>query len=219
MNKPFDLSEKYWAGLSEFDRELYRVVRPLPGASYTIDSQMTDVEHYVAKWQETMVQFGGSFELSPDYQRGHVWTDTQRAGYVESVMRRCAPLTILFNCPGWSSTTHGGDIPDYTFQCIDGLQRLTAVRMFMAGEIAVFGGLRAPALKGTAFDPRKFGLKFSVYEFTKRADLLQFYLDLNGGGTVHSPVELDRVRALREAALSACLCDESALELELPKAQ
>ena len=65
---------------------------------------------------------------------------------VESLLRKTAPKTILFNCPGWTmSQSAGGDIPLKTFQCIDGLQRLTAVRKFMAGEIKIFGDL-TPAM-------------------------------------------------------------------------
>jgi hypothetical protein len=37
---------------------------------------------------------------------------------------------------------------------------------------------------------------FEIYAITRRRDLLQFYLDLNAGGTVHTTDELARVRAL-----------------------
>lgn len=94
-----------------------------------------------------------------------------------------------------------GDIKEHTFECIDGLQRLTAVRKFLAGEFTVFGGLTAADLKGTPFDVSRFRFQFCVYEFVSRSELLQFYLDLNTGGTVHSESELARVRQLLDDSL------------------
>ena len=135
-------------------------------------------------------------ELDPDYQRGHVWTTEQRVRYVESFIRGRAPNLIMFNCPGWTSGKQRGDIPEHHFQCIDGLQRLTTLRMFMRDEVQVFNGLTATALSGTPFDPKRLRISVGVYEFATRAELLQFYLDLNAGGTVHPQEELDRVREL-----------------------
>ena len=68
----------------------------------------------------------------------------------------------------------------------------------MAGEITVFGGMVASDLKGSPFDPYRltYRLQVGIYEFTSRAELLQFYLDLNNGGTVHAPQEIERVRGL-----------------------
>lgn len=133
----------------------------------------------------------------------HVWTDAQRSAYIESLIRKTVTARILFNCPGWVSTGQVGDIAQNTFQCIDGLQRLSAVRKFMAGEIRVFGGKTAEDLRGSPFDPSRptYQLKVGIYQFTSRSDLLRFYLDLNAGGTVHASEELDRVRGLLSVAL------------------
>lgn len=112
---------------------------------------------------------------------------------------------MLFNCPGWtSSRLERGDIPLHTFQCIDGLQRLTAIRKFAAGELSVFGGLCWKDLDGTAFSPRlsRYRVQVAIYEFTNRADLLRLYLDLNAGGTVHAPSEIERVQGLLQQAVS-----------------
>lgn len=204
MSKPFDLSDTYWNGLTDRARELYGIIRPLPKAAYTVDHQLGYIEKFIVQQTEDLATMGGSFELDPDYQRGHVWSHEQRVGYIEALLRDSAPKTILFNCPGWSrSDGNEGDIPNHTFQCIDGLQRLTAVRKFMAGEVEVFGGLKAADLDKTPFDPKRYRLQFAVYEFVNREDLLQFYLDLNGGGTVHSQAELERVRGLRDEARNA----------------
>lgn len=152
MTKPIDLSDEYWANLSPKDQALYSLIRPQPKASYTVDIPFNQIEPFFADQLTTLPSLGGSFELEPDFQRGHVWTDAQRIAYVEAVLRGTAPTRILFNCPGWyRSHTGGGDIPEHTFQCVDGLQRLTSVRKFLAGEFTIFGSLSADDLKGTPF--------------------------------------------------------------------
>ncbi|TAL65822.1 MAG: DUF262 domain-containing protein [Burkholderiaceae bacterium] len=197
-NKPHHLSDKHWLSLSDAHKALYALVRPLAKATYEVDVQLSHVEEFITRQSSDMAEMGGTLELEPDFQRGHVWTDEQQVRYVESLLRGIAPRSIIFNCPGWSRDTKSGDIPPNTFQCVDGLQRLTAVRKFMNGNSQVFGDLCASNLKGSPFDPSRYTLKISVYEFENRADLLQFYIDLNSGGTVHGSDELDRVRRLRD---------------------
>lgn len=90
-------------------------------------------------------------------------------------------------------------------QCIDGLQRLTAIRRFAANQLVIFGGETAESLAGTAFSPKRMRFMFTikVFAFERRTDLLGLYLDLNAGGTVHSEAELARVRLLQAAALES----------------
>lgn len=201
---PFGLPQRYRDSLSQDHQALYRRVRPMPEAAYTVDWHLGMLEETLRDLESSMREAGGSFELSPDFQRGHVWTDAQRTAFVEALIRKTATGRILFNCPGWSRSAHDAQgIKENTFQCIDGLQRLTAVRKFLAGEISVFGGMLAQDLKGSPFDPARYRLQIGIYEFTSRTDLLQFYLDLNAGGTVHAPQEIERVRALLCATLDA----------------
>lgn len=201
LAKPHDLSEQYWSSLSRSSQELYWRVRPMPKATYTVDIHLSALEDFLTRQQADVESLGGTFELEPDFQRGHVWNAGQRSRFVEALLRSTANCGILFNCPGWErSGVPSGDIPDHTFQCIDGLQRLTAVRKFIAGEFAVFDGLTASNLHGTPFDPRRYRVSASVFEFNNRADLLDFYIRLNRGGTVHSDEEMERVQKLLEKA-------------------
>lgn len=196
---PYGMTEKYWDSLSPEHQALYALVRPMPDAAYTVDWPLNVLEDTLAKIERDTLEMGGSFELNPDFQRGHVWTDAQRIAYVEALLRKTTTGRILFNCPGWTrAPSTQGDIPANAFQCVDGLQRLTAVRKFMAGELGVFGGMTATDLKGTPFNAFRmtYRLQVGIYEFTSRSDLLQFYLDLNNGGTVHSEQEIERVRTL-----------------------
>ena len=196
---PYGLSDKYWDSLSAEHQALFRVIRPMPAAPYTVDWGLGDLEDALSRIEADVKQVGGSFELVPDFQRGHVWTDEQRTAFVEALIRKSTTGRILFNCPGWvQAQDDEGDIPDNTFQCIDGLQRLTAVRKFLAGEVRVFGGMVAADLRGSPFDTLRMScrLQIGIYGFKSRAELLRFYLDLNFGGTAHAPQEIERVKGL-----------------------
>lgn len=199
----FGLSAQYWNKLSERDRGLYALVRPTVQATYTVDVELGYIERHLEDLREDCIRQGGSFNLEPEFQRDHVWTDEQRSRYIEALMRGLAPILIRFNCPGWrEDPAPGGNIPLQTFECIDGLQRLTAVRKFLAGEVTVFGGMKVSDFDATCFSLRRarYRLQFAVHEFSRRTDLYQFYLDLNAGGTPHSPKDLEKVRRLWEQA-------------------
>jgi hypothetical protein len=81
---------------------------------------------------------------------------------------------------------------------VDGKQRLTAVRRFIADELLVFGGQRLSEFADNAQFLRSLGsgLKFHVNHLPTRAAVLTWYLELNTGGTPHAEDEIARVRAL-----------------------
>jgi hypothetical protein len=156
-----------------------------PKSGWCVDVAWRDLEVYIAKAADPL-----PLDLNPDFQRGHVWTDEQRTRYVEYVLRGGeGGKELLFNCRGWQNvrTDHPGP-----YQIIDGLQRLTAVRRFLAGELRAFGRYREQFQGQMRY---YLGFKWRVFELT-RAEVLQFYLDLNAGGTPHAESEIERVRAL-----------------------
>ena len=194
ITKPSYLSDRYWGTLSDKDKQLFDIIRPQPKSNYEIDVHLSNLESNLKGLSEPH-----GLELVPDFQRGHVWVQSQRERYVENLLRGSAPNTILFNSPYFDRLSgETTDLP-LTMQCIDGLQRLTSVRMFMEGEVKIFGGMTVNDLTDTHFDARRHRMRFSVFTFKKRRELLQFYLDLNSGGVVHSAEEIARVTALRDA--------------------
>lgn len=203
MSAPFQLSNEYWNSLSANDRALYLRIRPHPTSQYAADVFISELERYLAGLQKDAMQQGGQLELVPDFQRGHVWTEVQQIAYVEAMIAGRVTCRIMLNGPGFNSLQLGkpeGDIHPHLMQCIDGLQRLTAVRRFMAGEFTVFGDLHAADLVGTPFDPRRIRVRFEIFGFARRAELLEFYLQLNAGGTPHTDEELARVEHLLHEA-------------------
>jgi len=178
--------------------ELARIIRPLRTAQYEVD-------HQWIRFQQTLEGFErnyGGVELDPDFQRGHVWTSEQKQLFMENVLRgvvSSSGFLIQFNCPNWDSDNFVGDLPR-GLQCIDGLQRITAVMDFLAGTVRPFG-LTTDDLAGSSFSIGGYRFRVAIHNFTWRADLLQHYLDLNTGGTPHSADEIERVRQLRDSAL------------------
>jgi len=127
-------------------------------------------------------------DMDPDFQRAHVWTEDQQVRFVEYLLRDgVSGRVIYFNHPGWMSDWKGD------FVLVDGKQRLEACLRFLRGELRVFGHLRPE------FEDRiscLTGLVFAVNNLRTRAEVLQWYLDLNTGGTVHTDAEIEKVKRL-----------------------
>lgn len=184
----------------EKNAALDQLIRPLPNPRYTIDASFRYIELQLNGYEQDW----GGLNLEPDFQRGHVWTHEQRVAFIEGIFRGTvgeSQRIIQFNVPHWDDENHGGDLPN-EIQIVDGLQRLTTVRMFMAGEIAIFGGLKASDLDGSKYAVNRpsYRLQFAIHNFANRADLLRYYLAINSGGTPHSTSEIERVKGLLAAA-------------------
>ena len=140
--------------------------------------------------ERTIENFGSglNLEMDPDFQRAHVWSQSQQVAYVEFILRGGqSSRAILWNAPGWPR-----HVPGASLVLVDGKQRLEAVRRFMNNEIPAFGSRfsdftdRLP-MTGPSF-------RFHVNSLKTRREVLQWYLDLNTGGTVHTSEEIAKVR-------------------------
>lgn len=175
--------------------EAHALVRPLADKTYAVDYSWRDLKRALESYE---TDYG--LNLTPDFQRGHVWTERQQAHYIENVMRGVVvpeTMVLQFNCPHWNDNDYAGELPR-EMQILDGLQRLTAVLEYMQGRVRPFGR-DIDAFDGTDFDTRqrhRFRFRVVVYDLRTRAALLQHYLDINAGGTPHSEAEIERVKAL-----------------------
>lgn len=154
-------------------------------ASYQVNVGWDFVEHTLEHWNENNM-----LELDPDFQRAHVWTQEKQESYVEFILRGGhSSKLIQFNCSSWMK---GFDTP---VELVDGKQRLEAARKFMRNELVVFGNCRfsdfTDRLRITTAD-----FIFCVNDLSTRAEVLQWYLDLNAGGVVHTDEEIEKVRRL-----------------------
>ncbi len=162
----------------------FKSIRQITQAHYSVDVDWGYLKKWLTDLEDTKVI------LQPDFQRAHVWTLDQQIAYIEWIMRGGrSGKDIQWNCPGWQYG--GGGIGPMIL--VDGLQRVTAVQKFMGDEIPAYGHLQyefdhIPIL-GCSF-------KFHIMDLEKKSDILQWYLDMNSGGTDHTREELNKVREL-----------------------
>lgn len=135
-------------------------------------------------------------ELNPDFQRGAVWTEEQQIAYIEFFLKGGKTARVIyFNCPSFSRNIREND---NAMVCVDGLQRLTALRKFINNELKVFGAYLNEYEDKDVMLRRIGNLRFNVNNLQTRKEVLQWYLDFNSCGTVHSQEEIDRVKKLLE---------------------
>lgn len=127
-------------------------------------------------------------QMNPDFQRGHVWSEAQQIAYVEFLLRGGnSGKTIYFNYPGWMRDFQG------EFVCVDGLQRTTAICRFINNEIPAFGCLYKDYEDELHCDPEVF---ININNLQTKAEVLQWYLEMNDMGTPHTQSEIERVKEL-----------------------
>ena len=142
---------------------------------------------FLEGWIRDQEQIG--LNLDPDFQRAHVWTEAQQIAFVEFKLKGGIDSNIIrFNCPGWM---HGFTGP---FELVDGKQRLAAVRKFMANELRAFDCLYSEFEDKLSFT--HCDVIFLINDLPLRSQVLQWYLDINAGGVVHTEEELNHVREL-----------------------
>lgn len=133
-----------------------------------------------------------NLQLNPDFQRLHVWTEAQQIAFIEFFMRGGKTGNVIYlNHPGWQRGYKG------EFVLVDGKQRIEALRRFRDNEIPLFGSFISEFTdKPTWTDCT---LKINVNTLSTRAEVLQWYLDMNSGGTPHTAEEIEKARKLLEA--------------------
>jgi hypothetical protein len=160
----------------------------IQSSGYAVDVEWKRLESWLAENDKP----AGTLSMDPDFQRFHVWTKDQQSAYIEFCLRGGrSGRDIYWNMPSWH-VGQGGRM-----ELIDGKQRIEAVRAFHRNELLVFG---APY---SEFDPltMRFFLssfKMHVNDLRTRAEVLQWYLEMNSGGTPHTEDEINRVRGLLE---------------------
>ena len=137
--------------------------------------------------------FGDLFDMNPDFQRGHVWTMEKRTAYIEFVLKGGVSSNHLyFNCLTYEDITANHS----PYVLVDGKQRLTSILMFLEDEVPVFGGARRSEFEDRL--GRDYKVRWNVNSLKTRAEVLQWYLDLNTGGVVHTDEEIEKVHRLLE---------------------
>ena len=154
--------------------------------NYRVD---VNFEHLIRWVDEFIVE--GNLQLNPDFQRGHVWTEEQQIKFIEFILQGGkSGRDIYFNHPQWHDRwTNEGY---HEFVCVDGLQRITAIRRFLNDEISIFGKYKYSEFEGQTDIVRQ-NLTIHVNDLKTRREVLQWYIQMNAGGTPHTIEEIQRV--------------------------
>ncbi len=167
--------------------------------NYRVTVSWSELDRHLAHWAERDI----AMDLDPDFQRAHVWNEEKQRRYVEYVLRGgSSSRELYFNCRGWMGSFDGPML------LVDGKQRLEAVRRFMRDELRVFptftlrdgwnvethaGHLISEIGGRLGYDCAFY---FNVNDLKTRAQVLQWYIDLNDGGVAHTSEEIAKVRDL-----------------------
>ena len=164
------------------------------GASYAVDISWRWLpQHY----HHSVVDYG--LDVNPNFQRGRVWSTTQKVNYIEYILQGGkSGKDLYFNCPKWHYGRIGRDIPGGWYVLVDGKQRIDAVLGYLSNEFKIFGQWYHEDY--TSFpDIMTASFRWYVNELQTIEEVYRWYIDLNSGGTVHSPDEIARVQALLDA--------------------
>lgn len=160
--------------------------RAVADSSYRIHVEWRYLERHIED-QTLPLKTTARLELEPWFQRGHVWTEDQQVRYVEAKLRGSVPHDIIrCNCVGWMGSYKG------PYVLVDGLQRVTAARKFLAGDLRVYGHT-VDELGGIGKLPNWVEFIWTVNNLKNERDWLRWYVEINSGGTPHTDDELNKV--------------------------
>ncbi len=135
-----------------------------------------------------------NLNLDPDFQRIHVWDEEKSRKYVEYKLRGGDfASTLYFNHP-YPKKVIRGKYNEYVI--VDGKQRLTAAMMFLRNELTAFGHYYNEYEDKDFLRLRGVYFRIIINDLKTRAEVLRWYLDINTGGVVHSPEEIEKVKKL-----------------------
>jgi len=147
---------------------------------------------YLVEWIDQLVKEDG-LQLCPDFQRGHVWSEEQQVKFMEFILQGGrSGRTLYFNDPHWHGVRTKSEYND--FVCVDGLQRITAIQKFLNNEIRVFGRTYSDFEGPT--DLIRHGMVVNINDLKTKREVLQWYIQMNNGGTPHFPEEILRVQKM-----------------------
>lgn len=166
----------------------FREIPQFTGAGkYKADYEMKSIVRAIEEFEEEL-----GLQMVPDFQRGHVWTEEQQISYVEFLLQGGSTgRDFYFNHPQWNEVIK---VERGEFVCVDGLQRITALKRFLKNEIRVFGLF----LREFEDDIKMVRGKFTIHinDLKTKEEVLKWYLEMNSGGTPHSKEEIERVQRM-----------------------
>ncbi|MFL1706674.1 DUF262 domain-containing protein [Campylobacter sp. MOP7] len=129
----------------------------------------------------------------PDYQRGLVWSDTQKENLIKSILCGVPVGTFVFARQAYDHKTWK-KLEKRTYGIVDGQQRYNAIKDFVSDKFRVCGKLcsELEKLDREAFMSYSRFNTMIILEPSREIEL-DFYFTLNFGGTAHTKEDLERL--------------------------
>lgn len=165
---------------------------------------------------------GNDGDLSPEYQRGSIWTEDQRIALVRSWLMGVPIPAVIINdriFGPWPTDT-SGPVGGYAYSAIDGKQRIETAIAWFEGTLAVpaswfsaddiekseatndgpyvrYSGLSLPEQRHQALRFQLPTVEAKVATIQEEAEL---YLLVNGGGTPQADEDMANAARVAEGA-------------------
>ena len=164
--------------------EKFQDIPQFPFASYRVNISWMFLQDWIKSNQESTIY---KFTMDPEYQRGYIWTKNQKEKYVEYRLRGgFSGKDIFWNCANWMSRREHRDTD--VLELVDGKQRVDAVLGFLNNKIKAFGKYRNEFKDQLHYTQHDF--VFHINNLETRKEVVEWYLGLNTGGSVHTPKDL-----------------------------
>ena len=132
-----------------------------------------------------------NLEMDPDFQRGHVWKEKQQIKYIEFILKGGTTGKVIYlNHPNWMDSFEVGNVG---FVCVDGLQRYTAIKRFVKNEIKAYDTYFKDFTGYLRLDQ---DIRLNINNLKTKKEVLQWYIEMNSGGTPHTIEELEKVKTM-----------------------
>lgn len=119
----------------------------------------------------------------PIFQRDNdKWTKSMQKKFIENIVVGCSTSISLY-------TVSKNEFPKWLI--LDGLQRLTAISLFIQDELKIFNGLVYSDIKNQVSDGGV--LEFKRYRFNSEIEAVEFYIAINENIT-HSKKDIQRAK-------------------------
>jgi hypothetical protein len=162
----------------------YKDIPKLPHCRYRVQIDWDFLESWVTKQRN-----GPGLDLEPEYQRDYVWTLDQKIKFVEYILRGGqSGRELYFNCPSWQTRYNT------PLEIVDGKQRLSAALDFLQNRIPAFGTY-AKDFTGYPSDGH---FHMNINTLTRKLDVVNWYLGMNTGGSIHTEKDLEPAYKLKE---------------------
>ena len=120
----------------------------------------------------------------PEFQRSNdKWTKKMQIKFIENLITGCVTQISLY-------TTTDKEFPKWFI--LDGLQRLTAINLFITNQLKVFGNLTYDDVKAN-INGETNPIEFKLYRFNNEIEAVEFYIAINENIT-HSKKDIQRAK-------------------------